>query len=453
MKHFWKTTTAFLLCALLALSLAACSADSAAQTAAESGKTSLTTSTDGTALATQSDGESLAQSEEQTVQTTIPANPETGEAATQSGEVSITANTSSDGAMDASDLFSQRDLRQTADQSGAVTYSVSDGTDVTISTGGVYVLQGSAANVTVYVEAGDEDKVQLVLNGLTVANDSFPVIYVKNADKVFVTTVASTESSLSVTGTFRADGSTNTDAVIFSRDDLVLNGLGSLRISSTDNGVSCKDELKITGGVLTVSAKGHGLEANDGIAMADGTVSVTAGQDGLHAENDDDDREGWIYVCGGTLDVNAADDGLHAVSILQIDGGTLNVSAAEGMEGTWIQINDGAITIQASDDGINGARKSNSYTACVEINGGVLNVTMGQGDTDGIDSNGNLTITGGEINVNAQSPFDYDGTLTHTGGTVTVNGVQTTNITNQFGGGPGGGPGGGWNNGGRGRGH
>ena len=346
------------------------------------------------------------------------------------------------GILSAADLFTERDLKQNADLSSAVYYTLEDGQDIAITSEGVYVISGTASNVTITVEAPDTDKVQIVLDGATITNDDSPCIYVKSADKVFVTTTEGSTNTLSVTGTFSADGDTNTDAVIFSRDDLVLNGLGTLNISSTDNGVSCKDVLKITGGVLTVHAQDHALEANDAIAIADGTVTLTAGKDGLHAKNEDDNREGWIYICGGTLNVNAADDGLHAVSVLQIDGGTLNVTAAEGMEATWVQINNGSITIQATDDGINGAKKSSAYTACVEINGGVLTVTMGQGDTDGIDSNGNLTITGGEININAQSPFDYDGILTHTGGTITVNGTRTTQITNPFGGGPGGGPGG-----------
>ena len=83
----------------------------------------------------------------------------------------------------------------------------------------------------------------------------------------------------------------------------------------------------------------------------------------------------------------------------------------------------------------NATNKSTDYSVKVEINGGDLTINMGQGDTDGIDSNGDLTITGGTINVTGQSAFDYDGTLTHTGGTLIINGEETNEITNQFGGG------------------
>lgn len=441
MKLNRNTLAVLLLVSVLVLSLTACATGVAGQTEArpdtDAAQTASaqTDSQNDAQVNTQADAEANSQTNTQATQNTQTT--QAAQSGTQSEEITA-ANVTSDGAIDASDLFSKRDLTQTADLSEAISYTVSDGNDLHITAAGVYLLQGSAKNVTIYVEAGDEDKVQLVLNGLEVANDSFPVIYGKNADKVFLTTAADSENHLSVTGAFTADGSTNTDAVVFSRDDLVLNGLGALNIVSSDNGISCKDKLKLTGGTLTVSAQGHGLEANDGIAVAAGVVSIAARQDGLHAENDDDTRLGWIYLCGGTLTVNAADDGLHAVSIVQIDGGTLSVTAAEGIEGTWVQLNDGTVTVSASDDGINGARKSTAYTTCVELNGGTLEITMGQGDTDAVDSNGNLVITGGVITISAQSPFDYDGTLTHTGGTITVNGVRTDTITNQFGGmGPG----------------
>ena len=364
--------------------------------------------------------------------------------ASQSGSGSGTAAVSSGGAIDAGSLFSKRDLEQTADLSEAETLEVSDGNDITINQAGVYLLTGSANNVTVCIDAGDEDKVQLVLDGLTVVNDDFPVIYVKNADKVFITTAENSENSLSVTGTFRADGSVNTDGVIFSRDDLIFNGLGSLTVSSSENGICGKDDVKLTGGTLTVTAADCAIEVNDSFAMSDGTVTLTAANDGLHAENDDDDSVGWVWFGGGSLNVTAGDDGIHAVTIVQIDGGSISIRAAEGIEGTWIQLNDGAVSISATDDGINGAAKSRSYASRVELNGGSLTVDMGQGDTDGVDSNGDLIITGGSISVNAQSAFDWDGSLSWTGGTVSVNGVEVTEITNQFGagGGPGGGMGG-----------
>ncbi len=349
--------------------------------------------------------------------------------------VVTTANVTSTGVIDATELFTDRDLTQTPDLSDAEVIAVADGEDVLITKEGVYVLQGSASNVTVYVETDEADdaKVQIVLDGVSITNDDFPCIYVKEADKVFVTTT-DTENTLSVTGTFTADGDTNTDGVIFCRSDLVLSGLGTLNVSSTNNGVVCKDDLKVTGGTYNIDASSKCLEANDSIVVADGVFTLTAGTDSLHAENDDDDTVGYIYICGGSFTINAGDDGIHAVSALQIDGGEFAINAGEGLEGTYVQINDGNIVIDSQDDGINGAWKSSAYNATVEITGGNITVTMASGDTDGIDCNGDLIITGGYIDVTGRSTFDCDGSITFTGGTVICNGTEVDSIPTQMGG-------------------
>ena len=334
------------------------------------------------------------------------------------------------------DLFSSRDLQQTADLTGATAYTLADGQDIRITAAGTYVLTGSAANATVYVEAGKEDKVQLILNGVSVTNSSFPAIYVKSADKVFVTT--SSDSALSVTGAFSSDGDTKTDGVIFSKSDITLNGTATLTVSSSKNGIVSKDDLKITGGVYAVSAASKALQANDSIRIADGELNLVAGTDGLHAENSDDDTLGFIYIGGGRLTVRADDDGIHANSAVQIDNGTVSVTASEGIEATYVQLNGGTISVNASDDGINAANKSSAYRATVEITGGDITVVMGPGDTDGIDSNGDIIVTGGTINVTGNSTFDCDGSAQYTGGTIIVNGQQIDYIPNQMMGGRGG---------------
>ena len=140
----------------------------------------------------------------------------------------------------------------------------------------------------------------------------------------------------------------------------------------------------------------------------------------------------------GTFEITAKSDGIHATSVAQVDGGTLKISAPEGIEGTYVQVNGGTTEITASDDGINASSKSNAYTPTIEITGGNLTISMGGGDTDAIDVNGNLYIKGGTINITANSPFDYDGQGSLTGGTVIVNGEQVTQLTNQMMGGMGG---------------
>ncbi len=334
------------------------------------------------------------------------------------------------------DLFSSRDLQQTADLTGAAAYTLADGQDLHITAAGVYVLSGTASDVTVYVEAGKEDKVQLVLDGVSITNQDFPAIYVKSADKVFVTT--SGDSVVSVTGTFASDGDIKTDGAIFSKSDLTLNGTGTLTISSTKNGVVSKDDLKVTGGTYSITAASKALEAKDSIRVADGTLDLTAGMDALHAENSDDDEKGYIYIGGGTLTLRAGDDAIHANSAVQIDGGTLTITASEGIEATYIQLNGGTISIDAQDDGINAAQKSGVYRATVEINGGDITVAMAAGDTDGVDSNGDIVVNGGTIRVTGNSTFDYDGSAQYNGGTIIANGQQIDYIPDQMMGGRGG---------------
>ena len=329
--------------------------------------------------------------------------------------------------IDTSSLFTERDLEQTADTAEATQIALTDGQDVTISAEGVYILTGSAENATIIVEAADTDKIQLVLDGVTITNQNAPAIYVKSADKVFVTSAG--ENALSTTGALGADGTTNLDAVIFSKSDLVLNGTGSLTISSAANGISGKDDLKFTGGTYTITAAKDAVEAHDSIRISDGTFTIDAGKDAFHSEDEDDDSVGYIYIAGGTFEIKAGDDAIQGTTYTIIDGGSFTISAAEGIEGTGVQINSGSISITASDDAINAAGKTSKFSPFIEINDGRISIDMGQGDTDAIDCNGSLTINGGTIDITAQSAFDYDGTGTLNGGTITVNGSAVTSLT------------------------
>ncbi len=425
-----------LMTAIVASTLAASIAGCGGARAAERAQAEAQSDTQAAAVA------SVDEQEAQSDATTSTTTNATQSTFTSSVTTSLDAMTSG-GAIDTSDLFTERDLAQEADLVGATYLSLESGKDVTITDEGVYVLVGDVEDVTVIVDA-EAAKVQLVLDGVTITNSDWPAIYVKNADKVFVTTTEGTQSTLSVTGTFVADGETNTDAVIFSKDDLVLNGLGTLTVNSTDNGITSKDDLKITGGTYVINSASDALEANDSIRIADGNISITTEKDGLHCENEDDDTLGYVYICGGTLNINASDDGIHATTYVQVDGGTLQLSGGEAIEGTYIQINGGDISVSAWDDGINASYKSNSIgDPAIDIRGGNLSITMAQGDTDALDSNGYLYVSGGTVDINAQFAFDFEYGSEFTGGTVYVNGEQVSEITESMMMGGMGGPGGG----------
>ena len=316
------------------------------------------------------------------------ADSEIAEASDTADETSGEKETAGEEETSGDEWYSDRDMEQSPDTSDAQTIEVTDGQTLSITEEGTYILQGTASDCTVLVNA-PEARVQFILDNVTVSNTSSPAIYVLDADKCFVTTAEGSGNALTVSGTFTEDteNDVKTDAVIFSKSDLTLNGTGTLTISSTDNGITSKDELTVTGGTYNITASGKGLESNDSIAICDGTFTI---------------------------------------------------DAKEGMESTYIRIDGGTFEISASDDGINAAANSEKNEVQVEINGGTLSIRMGAGDTDGIDSNGDLTINGGNISIECNSPFDYVGTGALNGGTVVVNGEEVTELTNQFEGGMGG---------------
>ena len=325
-----------------------------------------------------------------------------------------------------SELFTNRDLEQNFSTTNATKYTVEDNKDITIESAGVYIISGTAKNVTIYVTAKDEDKVQIVLDNLSITNETMPCVYVKTADKVFVTT--KDNNTLKVTGAFVADGNTKLNGVIFSKQDITFNGAGVLNVESSENGITGKDDIKITGGAVNVKADAVAIRANDSIRISNGNITLKGGTDGLHSENSDDDSKGYVYIGGGNIKIEATDDCIHGESVVQIDDGNITLNGAEGIEGTYVQINGGTININATGDGINAGSKSKSFNVTIEITGGDITIVMADGDTDGIDSNGDIKISGGTVRVTGNSTFDYDGSASYSGGTIIVNGVKVDNI-------------------------
>lgn len=421
-----KKALAVLIAALMICSFAACSGNnsdtSGSSTAASQTEASQTDSASDTGTSSDSSTSSSEADSDDASQASA--------ASAVSGEtVSAEYTPNTNGKLETTDLFSKRDLLQTPDLSGAKTITASDNKTETITEEGTYIISGTASNFTVRVEADSNAKVQLVLDGLSVTNDSTPVIYVVSADKCFVTTNGN-ESTLSVTGKFETDGDTNTDAVIFAKDDLVLNGTGTLNITSSQgNGIAAKDDLKITGGTYKITSGGDSIEVKDSLSICGGTFGINSSKDGIQCKNSDDESKGSVLIAGGTFTITAANDAIQAATVCQIDGGTFNITGAEGIEATYVQINDGELTISASDDGINAGQKTNYSTPTVEFNGGTTKITMGQGDTDAVDANGDIYVNGGTIDITATvSSFDYDGNAEYNGGTIIINGSQVDSI-------------------------
>ncbi|MBR7184308.1 MAG: carbohydrate-binding domain-containing protein, partial [Clostridia bacterium] len=267
------------------------------------------------------------------------AEPSTGPAGTES-TAPITALPEQ---LDSHAYFSDRDRAgsYSAEHAVAITLAgdraeangpgvqIADGC-VTVSAEGVYLLTGSYAGMII-VDAEKTAKVQLVLDGASVTSATSAALYVRQADKVFLTLAEGSENLLANGGSFVAIDEYNIDGAIFARDDLTLNGRGKLTVNSpAGHGVVAKDELVIAGGSYAVTAASHGFSANDCICLADADLTVTAGKDGLKAEHDEDAALGYIVVESGTVTVTADGDGLSAGAYLQIAGGSFNLTTGGG---------------------------------------------------------------------------------------------------------------------------
>ncbi|MBR2295067.1 MAG: carbohydrate-binding domain-containing protein [Clostridiales bacterium] len=321
------------------------------------------------------------------------ATQETSEAASAAGE----------GSGETSEItVSDKDLDTSYDESESEYIELSEGT-FTIDQGGTYIVTGSASDGQIIIEVSEEEDVHLILQDVSLTSSDSSPILILSADEVYITLEG--ENLLSNGGTFEMYGEEDLDALIYSKDDLTINGEGTLILDSVLHGIVCKDDMIIAGGTYEITAAEDGINTNDSLVITSGTLTVNAGGDGLHTDG-----------------------------ILQIDGGTFDITAAEGLEGTVVTVNDGDIYIAASDDGINAAQKSDEYSPLVEIHGGNITIDMGAGDTDGIDSNGDITINGGTVSISGMSAVDYDGTAQLNGGTLIVNGEETDTIPNQFGG-------------------
>lgn len=255
-----------------------------------------------------------------------------------------------------------------------------EGSTVTVSQAGTYVISGSLDEGQLIVDASDEDKVQLVLAGVTIHNEEGPAIYIKNADKTFVTLAEGSTNTLSDGSEYvLEENSDEPYATLFSKDDLTINGTGTLVIQGNyRHGICSKDDLVITGGNIQVTASEDALRGRDCVKILDGTFNLESGQDAIKSNNDEDGTKGFVSVDGGTFTINAGDDAVHAESVLFVNNGTVNVEACyEGYEAEQIYINGANTHIVASDDALNAAARNSSQGDTHAMEEGVLDTRRG----------------------------------------------------------------------------
>ena len=254
-----------------------------------------------------------------------------------------------------------------------------EGSTITINSEGVYILKGTLENGQIIVDA-DQSKVQLVLSGASVTCQSSVAVYVKQADKVFLTLDENTENTLSTSGEFVQTDDNTVDGVVFSKDDITVNGKGKLTVTTGNgHGIVSKDELTMTGGEITIQASGHALSGKDSVCIADGNYQLTAGTDGIHSDNEEDTAKGFIYIGGGTFQITSASDGLDASGRIRIDHGTLTLNCDDdGIHAdTALYIADGTIDVQKSNEGLE--------SAMILIDSGTIHVVSSD---DGLNASG-----------------------------------------------------------------
>ena len=329
--------------------------------------------------------------------------------------------------IDTAALFSDRDLDGSYDESAAVHIQLEgetavcdsdavsiDGSRITLLDEGTYLVSGALTDGQIVVDAGDTDKVQIVLASASLTCADSAAIYSKSADKVFLTLAEGTENTLTNGGSYTAIDKNNIDSVVFSKTDLTLNGSGSLTIDAqAGHGVVSKDELTINGGTFTVDSV----------------------DDCLHSG-------GALAVTGGTFTLSSGDDAIHSDDAVTIRAGEFSIPYCyEGVEGLSVTVEGEAFDVTAHDDGFNAAGGADSSgfggmdepfaaseDSFITVNGGTITVVS---DGDCLDSNGDLTVNGGTLdltcNGNGNTALDCSGSYTNNGGSVTTNDGSETN--------------------------
>lgn len=312
--------------------------------------------------------------------------------------------------------YTQRDLDASYDEASAtlidLTTCMVNGSGATydadnalfaIQQEGTYILQGESTDVQVKVALDDQEKAQLVFDGVTLTTTNRPALYVEEADKVFVTLAEDSQNRISG-GQAKIETEDTLNGAVYSKADITFNGSGSLMVEATAadcHGIASKDDLVITGGTYHVIATGNGLHGKDCVKIRDGAFIIEADNNAVKSSNQEEANRGFIAIDGGNLEIT---------------------SCEEGYEAREIYLNGGNSIITARDDAVNASASENtSGREClIQINGGNLTIYAGG---DGIDSNGSLEVNGGTIFVSgpassADGALDYETNATVNGGTV-----------------------------------
>ena len=270
------------------------------------------------------------------------------------------------------------------------------GDTVAITAAGDYVLSGSLSDGQILVNAPDDAKVKLILNGVSIVKNGHAAIYALSADRLVLSTAEGSENLLQSAGDFVQIDENNVDAAVFAKCDLTLSGDGVLNISSlTGHAVVSKDDLKLKSGTVNLEAASKGLCGKDSVVVEGGVLNADVGTDGIYAGKSEDSGKGTIRIDSGVLNLLCQKEGLDASGDIRITGGELVVNAGSGQEGMGIQsdaniiIDGGSVTVTSVDDAIHAS-------GSVTLSGADLQLSTGD---DGVHADDTLTVSGGSLSV------------------------------------------------------
>lgn len=244
---------------------------------------------------------------------------------------------------------------------------------VKISHAGSYTLSGSSSDAQILVDAPKTESVTLICNGISIKNSNSSALYIKSADKVTLELSGNTKNTITDGTSYSlSSGATEPNSAIFSQEDLIIKGNGSLYVTANyQDGIATKNDLKIQSGTLTVNAKDDGLRGKDGIHISGGNVSVTAEAHGLKTTETTAEAKGNVKISGGKTTIHATKDGIHATRNITVSGGTISIDAKnEGID------TDTTFTITGGTCVIDGPKSTNHASLTCEkgyyLNGGTF---------------------------------------------------------------------------------
>ena len=299
-------------------------------------------------------------------------------------------------------------LLDNASSTSDTTVKIGDDNKVTIQEGGNYVVTGKLTEGVLSVKTTDENaKVVIKLAGVNISNSEKTALKIKSAGNVIIYLEDGTENIITagketvikelVDEAASESEEAATGGAINSSCDLTICGPGSLSsYGYLKMGIHSKGVLKITGGSLDVKSVANGIKGNNGVEITGGSISILSGNDAIKTESSSQPYSD-INISGGKININAFGDGIQATGTVTVSGGTIDIrQSKEGIEAPNVLVNGGELSIRSDDDGINASKTSKDGANAMIFNGGKVYINAGG---DGLDSNGDLIVTGGELQI------------------------------------------------------